>query len=110
MPDTTFTIGSEARCTDGGARAGVSRVVVDPVAQAVTHLVVGPKDRARACPAGAGSPVRGGVALGPSARRCWPRSTNSTRPRKRSLILGSVGYAAYGPQQVVAWPYYGRDN
>ena len=45
MPETTqFTIGTEARCTDGVC-GEVSRVVVDPVAEAVTHLVVEPKDR-----------------------------------------------------------------
>ena len=39
-----FTIGAEASCTDGPC-GEVSRVVVDPVARAVTHLVVEPKDR-----------------------------------------------------------------
>ena len=45
MPETTqFTIGTEACCTDGVC-GEVSRVVVDPVAEAVTHLVVEPKHR-----------------------------------------------------------------
>jgi hypothetical protein len=45
MADTTpFTIGADARCTDGVC-GEVSRVVVDPVARAVTHLVVEPKGR-----------------------------------------------------------------
>src|ERR1700728_1511929 len=39
-----FTIGAEASCADGPC-GDVSRVVVDPVARAVTHLVVEPKHR-----------------------------------------------------------------
>lgn len=39
---TPFTIGSDASCTDGIC-GEVSRVVVDPVARTVTHLVVEPK-------------------------------------------------------------------
>src|SRR5438045_2266254 len=45
MADTTpFTIGADASCADGVC-GEVSRVVVDPVARAVTHLVVEPKGR-----------------------------------------------------------------
>jgi hypothetical protein len=40
MPQTTpFTIGADARCTDG-ACGKLSSVAVDPVARAVTHLVI----------------------------------------------------------------------
>ena len=38
-----FTIGAKVSCTDGVC-GQVIRVVVDPVARAVTHLVVEPKD------------------------------------------------------------------
>jgi hypothetical protein len=41
---TLFTIGTEARCTDGDCGA-VIRVVVNPVVREVTHLVVEPKHR-----------------------------------------------------------------
>ena len=44
MAETTFTIGSAAACSDGPCGA-VSRVVVDPVAREVTHLVVEPEHR-----------------------------------------------------------------
>ena len=45
MTETTpFTIGAGARCTDGVC-GEVTRVVVDPVARAVTHLVIDPKHR-----------------------------------------------------------------
>ena len=42
MAETPFVIGVGARCVDG-ACGKVVRVVVDPVARAVTHLVVQPK-------------------------------------------------------------------
>ena len=41
---TPFTIGSEVSCSDG-ACGEVSRVIVDPVARVVTHLVVEPTHR-----------------------------------------------------------------
>ena len=44
MADTTFTIGAAATCSDGPCGA-VSRVVVDPVARELTHLVVEPEHR-----------------------------------------------------------------
>jgi sporulation protein YlmC with PRC-barrel domain len=45
MPDTTpFTIGANVSCTDG-ACGEVSRLIVDPAADTVTHLVVEPKHR-----------------------------------------------------------------
>ena len=39
---TSFTIGASASCTDGVC-GKVTRVVVDPVARTITHLVVEPK-------------------------------------------------------------------
>ena len=45
MAETTpFTIGANVSCTDG-ACGEVSRLIVDPVAETVTHLVVEPKHR-----------------------------------------------------------------
>jgi len=42
MAETPFVIGADARCADGVC-GKVTRVVVDPVARAVTHLVVQPR-------------------------------------------------------------------
>ena len=43
MSETTeFTIGSEVTCSDGVC-GDLRRVVVDPVARALTHLVVEPR-------------------------------------------------------------------
>ena len=106
MPDTTqFTIGTEARCTDGVC-GEVSRVVVDPVGQVVTHLVIEPKGRAglaRLVPVGLVE------AASPELRlRCTLDAFGHLDPAEETqFVPGSVGYAAYGPEQVIAWPYYG---
>ena len=42
MTETPFRIGADAVCADGVC-GKVTRVVVDPVARAVTHLVVQPR-------------------------------------------------------------------
>src|SRR5713226_5241870 len=44
MAEITLMIGGDASCTDG-ACGEVRRVVVDPVARKVTHLMVEPKGR-----------------------------------------------------------------
>ena len=106
MPEATqFTIGTEARCTDGVC-GEVSRVVVDPVAEAVTHLVVEPKHRqglARLVPVGLVESGTSELRL-----RCTLAAFDKLDPAEETqFVPGSVGYAAYGPQQVITWPYYG---
>ena len=82
MAETTFTIGTEASCTDGDC-GEVRRVIVNPVAREVTHLVVEPKDRlglARLVPldlVDASSGESGSAAP-------WPSSRTSNRPRRPS--------------------------
>ena len=44
MAEAMFTIGAAVRCNDGPC-GKVIRVVVDPVARALTHLVVEPEHR-----------------------------------------------------------------
>ena len=61
----SFTIGADASCTDGVC-GEVTRVVVDPVARAVTHLVVEPKHRegfARLVPLDLVDAAAGGIRL-----------------------------------------------
>jgi sporulation protein YlmC with PRC-barrel domain len=106
VTDTTmFTIGAEASCTDGDC-GEVRRVIVNPVAREVTHLVVEPKGRlglARLVPLSlvdaSGSQVRISCTLAEFAEL---ESAEETQ-----FIPGSQGYAAYGPEQVLVWPYYG---
>jgi sporulation protein YlmC with PRC-barrel domain len=100
-----FTIGAEASCTDGIC-GNVSRVVIDPVARAVTHIVVEPKHRqglGRLVPIDLVDDSPEEVRL-----RCTVAEFERLDPAEETqFVPGSSGYAAYGPDQVVAWPYYG---
>jgi len=104
MADTTpFTIGADASCTDGVC-GEVSRVVVDPVARSVTHLVVEPKGRqglGRLVPLSlvdvAGDEVR---------LRCTVAEFEKLDSAEETqFVPGTSGYALYGPEQVLSWPY-----
>jgi sporulation protein YlmC with PRC-barrel domain len=108
VTETPFTIGAKASCTDGEC-GEVRRVVVDPVARTLTHLVVEPKGRlglARLVPldlvdladASAGE-IRIRCTLDDFARLDPAEDTQ--------FVPGTRGYAAYGTDQVLSWPYYG---
>ena len=108
MTETPFMIGAKASCTDGDC-GEVRRVVVDPVARTLTHLVVEPKGRlglARLVPldlvdladASAGE-IRIRCTLDDFARLDPAEDTQ--------FVPGTRGYAAYGTDQVLSWPYYG---
>jgi sporulation protein YlmC with PRC-barrel domain len=105
MTMTQFTIGAEVSCTDG-ACGEVSRVVVDPAARAVTHLVVEPKYRlglGRLVPLDL-------VDAGPEEirLRCTLAEFGQLDAAEETQFLpGSSGYGAYGPEQALSWPYYG---
>jgi len=100
-----FTIGAEVSCTDGVC-GEVSRVVVDPVARAVTHLVVEPEHRrgpGRLVPLDL-------VDAGPDQIRlhCTLEEIGQLDAAEETRFLpGSNGYGAYGPEQALFWPYYG---
>jgi sporulation protein YlmC with PRC-barrel domain len=99
-----FTIGAGANCTNGPC-GEVSRVVVDPVARTVTHLVVEPGHRhglGRLVPVGLVDVVAGEVRL-----RCTLAEFNQLELGKETQFLPEAGgWEAYGPGQVLAWPYY----
>jgi len=101
----TFTIGAEARCTDGNC-GEVRRVIVNPVARELTHLVVEPKSRlglARLVPLDLVDASTGQVEI-----RCTlAEFAQLESAEETEFIPGSQGYAAYGPEQVLIWPYYG---
>jgi sporulation protein YlmC with PRC-barrel domain len=102
---TQFTIGAKATCSDGDC-GEVTRVVIDPIAEEVTHLVVEPRH-----PEGQGrlvplslidadaSEVRIGCTLAEFARLDPAEETQ--------FVPGPAPYPPYEPQQVLAWPYYG---
>lgn len=101
---TGVTIGARVSCSDGHC-GEVKRVVVDPVARAVTHLVVEPAHRAglgRLVPLDLVDTTSGEIRL-----RCTLAAFEKLDPAEETqFVPGSSGYAAYGPEQVVAWPYY----
>ena len=100
-----FTIGAEVSCTDGVC-GEVSRVVVDPVARAVTHLVVEPEHRS-----GPGRLVPLGLVEAGSDQirlHCTLEEFGQLDAAEETRFLpGSNGYGAYGPEQALFWPYYG---
>lgn len=106
MSDSTeFTIGSDVSCSDGSC-GELKRVVVDPVAKALTHLVVEPKH-------GGGEGRLVPVDLVDSAGAAI-RLTCSTAEfdvlesaEETKFLPGASGSWAYRPQQMLSWPYYG---
>jgi sporulation protein YlmC with PRC-barrel domain len=100
---TPFTIGADASCTDGIC-GEVSRVVVDPVARSVTHLVVEPKGRqglGRLVPLDLVDAATGDIRL-----RCTMAEFEKLDSAEETqFVPGTRGYAAYGADQVLSWPY-----
>jgi sporulation protein YlmC with PRC-barrel domain len=100
-----FTIGAKASCSDGTC-GEVTRVIVDPVAEAVTHLVVEPEHRrglGRLVPLRLVDATAGQVRLS-----CTQAEFEELDPAEETrFIPGTSGYAGYGPGQVGYWPYYG---
>ncbi len=101
---TQFTIGSEALCTDG-ACGNVTRVVVDPVARAVTHLVVEPKHGfgiGRLVPVDLVDAAADVVRL-----RCTSADFEKfERAEEMHFLPGAGVFEGYSPPQVLSWPYY----
>jgi len=107
-----FTIGAEANGTDGPCGT-VTRVVVDPTALAVTHLVVEPRHRSglgRLVPLDLVDTVdssSGAVRL-----RCTVAEFDALDGAEETDFLpgasGQYGeYGEYDSDDVMAWPYYG---
>jgi sporulation protein YlmC with PRC-barrel domain len=106
MAETTqFTIGADANCTDGIC-GEVSRVVVDPIARTVTHLVVEPKHRlglGRLVPLDLVDAMTDEIRL-----RCTlVEFEKLDLAEETQFLLGSSGYTGYGAGQALTWPYYG---
>ena len=106
MAETTlFTIGADASCSDGDC-GKVTRVVVDPVARTVTHLVIEPKhryDRGRLVPLDLVDATTGEIRL-----RCTLEEFEELDPAEETQFLpGTPGYPGYDSEQVLYMPYYG---
>jgi sporulation protein YlmC with PRC-barrel domain len=108
MPETTqFTIGAEASCSDGPCGA-VIKVVVNPVAQTVTHLVIEPKHRAglgRLVPLDLVEAAGDQVLL-----RCTTAEFDALPIAEEIQLLPGSGYAGYSTGEAMSWPYYSSGN
>jgi len=110
MAETSYTIGVSASCTDGTC-GEVTRVVVDPVARAVTHLVVEPKHdhkQGRLVPVDLVDTVPGGIRL-----RCTRAELEKLDPAEETEFRpgsGHPGDLGYGSEQVLSWRFYGLNR
>jgi sporulation protein YlmC with PRC-barrel domain len=110
MADTAqFTIRAGVSCSDGPV-GRVSRVIVDPVAEEVTHLVVEPehrRDLARLVPLDLVDGTAGEVRLC-CTRAEFERLEHALETRFMPATSGYDGYGyGYGRDEVGYWPYYG---
>jgi sporulation protein YlmC with PRC-barrel domain len=101
-----ITIGAKVSCTDGSCGT-VTRVVVDPVAEAVTHIVVEPHHqhiRGRLVPIGLADATAAEVRL-----QCTMAEFEALDPAQDAqFVAGTTTYAAYGPEQAVFWPHWAK--
>jgi sporulation protein YlmC with PRC-barrel domain len=108
MADTTFTIGATAVCSDGPC-GEVSRVVVDPVARALTHLVIEPEHRSglgRLVPLDTVEAGTDDVRL-----RCTLAEFEKLPAAEETDFLpGGSGYDAYAAHEAYYWPYFGLEG
>ncbi|MFZ0249405.1 MAG: PRC-barrel domain-containing protein [Acidimicrobiales bacterium] len=108
MTDTTFTIGAPAACSDGPCGV-VSRVVVDPVARELTHLVIEPEHRS-----GLGRLVPLSL-VEADGRGVHVRSTLAEfeqlpSAEETDFLPGGSGYQAYAAHEAYYWPYFGLEG
>ncbi|HEX2820071.1 MAG TPA: PRC-barrel domain-containing protein [Streptosporangiaceae bacterium] len=101
----SFTIGASASCTDGIC-GKVARMVIDPAARTITHLVVEPKHWSgpgRLVPLDLIDATTGEIRL-----RCTLAEFEQLDPAEETQFLpGYPDYPDYNPEQVVFMPYYG---
>ena len=102
---TEFTMGNEVRCTDGECGT-LRRVVVDPVARRLTHLVVEPAHHERdghlvpiELVSGAGVQIELGCSLAEFEKL--------EEAQELRFVPGARGQWGYQQQDMLSWPYYG---
>jgi hypothetical protein len=106
MGDSTeYTIGAEVSCGDQ-ACGRLSRVVVDPLARALTHLVVEPKGRqglGRLVPIELAETSGQGIRL-----RCSRAEFDALEAAEETRFLSETGdQLGYAEGEALSWPYYG---
>ena len=103
-----FTIGTKTSCSDGPV-GKLCRVIVDPIAEKVTHLVVEPEHRRdpnRLVPLDVVDAGADGIQL-----RCSRAEFEKLEAAEENqFIPATTGYEGYGygPGQMGYWPYYGH--
>jgi hypothetical protein len=105
VSDTEYTIGAEVTCSDGVC-GDLRRVVIDPVARVLTHLVVEPKHGqglGRLVPIDLVDATAEGIGL-----RCSAAEFDVLEDAEETHFLPEAGeQMGYGAGQALAWPYYG---
>lgn len=108
MADESFTIGARARCTDGPC-GRVTQLVLDPVDDRVTHLVVEPDHReglGRLVPLEWAESGSDSVQLS-----CTQADFEQLQSAEEIRFLpGIEGYMGYGEEDTMLWPYYGGNT
>ena len=103
---TQFVIGADIGCTDGTC-GRISRVIVDPIAEVVTHLVVEPRHEhglGRLAPVDLVDATTGEVRL-----RCTLAEFGQLDLAEETrFVTAANDYQGYGPGQAAYWPYYGQ--
>ena len=107
MTDTAaYAIGAHVSCSDG-ACGKLNRVVLDPVARVLTHLVVQPRaaiERARLVPI----ELVDNVDQGEIHLRCTLAEFNALEDAEETHFLTEAdSELGYGADEMLAWPYYG---
>jgi sporulation protein YlmC with PRC-barrel domain len=104
--EVEFTIGADVVCSDGPC-GELRRVVVNPVARAITHLAVEPKHRKNK---GHLVPIdRVENATSKEIRlRCSMSELEAFEPAEETELLpGASGQWGYGQHEMYSFPYYG---
>jgi uncharacterized protein (DUF952 family)/sporulation protein YlmC with PRC-barrel domain len=105
---TPFTIGAKAHCSDGDC-GRVTQVVIDPIDDRVTHLIVEPEHRqglGRLVPLEL-SEVKGDRVELRCSRAEFDRLADAEEVR---FLEGIEGYQGYEPDQTLLWPYFGGNT
>lgn len=101
----SFSIGVTARCRDGVC-GRVTQVVLDPIDDRVTHLIVEPQHRqglGRLVPMELAEPTSDEVDI-----KCTLAEFDDLQIAESVRFLPGVdGHRDYGPDDVLLWPYFG---
>jgi sporulation protein YlmC with PRC-barrel domain len=105
---TPFTIGAQARCTDGVC-GQVTQVVINPLDETVTHVIVEPEHReglGRLVPIGLVVANGGHVDL----RLSRAEFDQLPMAEETHFLPGSDGYPGYTPEEMLLNPYFGGNT